>query len=109
MERTGALFAVAQQAAAVEPLVTGFWQQGRDQSRRVQELFWSRMAADGLLRAEADRTWLTDTSSVLSGAEGFLLYSRITGGDLDAYQRWLEMMLTQLVAGQLADERQPPA
>ena len=28
--RTGALFAVAQQAAAVEPLIAGFWQQGRE-------------------------------------------------------------------------------
>ena len=31
MARTGALFAVAQQAAAVEPLIAGFWQQGREQ------------------------------------------------------------------------------
>ena len=29
MQRTGALFAVAQQAAAVEPLIAEFWQQGR--------------------------------------------------------------------------------
>src|SRR5436190_1808328 len=49
MERTGALFAVAQQAAAVEPLIAGFWQQGREQARHVQTTFWNRMAEDGLL------------------------------------------------------------
>src|SRR4249919_2867582 len=49
MQRTGALFAVAQQAAAIEPLIAGFWQQGREQSRRVHAVFWTRMAGDGLL------------------------------------------------------------
>src|SRR6476661_7617424 len=41
MERTGALFAVAQQAAAVEPLIAGFWQQGREQSRHAQAVIWT--------------------------------------------------------------------
>ena len=50
MERTGALFAVAEQAAAVEPLIAGFWQEGREQSRYGQEVFWTRLAEDGLLR-----------------------------------------------------------
>src|SRR5690242_7457307 len=36
MERTGTLFAVAQQAVAVEPLIAGFWQEGREQSRHAQ-------------------------------------------------------------------------
>src|SRR5690348_6451171 len=44
MERTGPLFAVAQQAAAVEPVIEGFWQQGREQSRYAQQVFWTRMA-----------------------------------------------------------------
>ena len=38
MERTGPLFAVAQQAAAVEPLIAEFWQEGREQSRHAQEV-----------------------------------------------------------------------
>src|SRR6201986_1335971 len=46
MERTGALFAVAQQAAAVEPLIAGFWQEGREQSRHAQRVFWTRLADD---------------------------------------------------------------
>src|SRR6516162_1149942 len=76
MERTGALFAVAQQAAAVEPLIAGFWQQGREQSRHANAMFWTRMADDGLLGPGADVTWLTDTTSILAAAETYLLITR---------------------------------
>jgi AcrR family transcriptional regulator len=98
MQRTGALFAVAQQAAAVEPLIAGFWQQGREQTRHAFAVFWTRMAEDGLLGPGADLTWLTDTASILSAAETYLLITRTTGWDLDAYERWLIRMLTQLLA-----------
>lgn len=102
MARTGALFAVAQQAAAVEPVIEGFWQQGREQTRRAQEVFWSRMAQDGLLAAGADLSWLVDTSTVLVAAETYLLVTRLTGWDLDGYQDWLEVTLARLTAGQPA-------
>jgi AcrR family transcriptional regulator len=98
MERTGALFAVAQQAAAVEPLIAGFWQQGREQSRRVHALFWTRMAEDGLLDPAADLAWLIDTTGILAAAETYLLVTRMTGWDLDAYERWLAHTLSQLMA-----------
>src|SRR5215468_9190274 len=89
MARAGALFAVAQQAAAVEPLIGGFWQEGREQSRYAHEVFWTQMAADGLLDPAADLTWLIDTTSILGTAETYLLITRMTGWDLDAYQDWL--------------------
>jgi hypothetical protein len=89
MERTGALFAVAQQAAAVEPLIAGFWQQGREQTRHAHAVFWTRMAEDGLLEPGADLDWLIDTTSILAAAEIYLLITRLTGWDLDAYQGWL--------------------
>ena len=98
MQRTGALFAVAQQAAAVEPLIAGFWQQGREQTRHTFALFWTRMAEDGLLSPGADLTWLTDTTSVLAAAETYLLITRTTGWDLDAYERWLIRTFSQLIA-----------
>ena len=98
MERTGALFAVAQQAAAVEPLVAEFWQQGREQSRHAQEVFWTRMAADGLLDPAADLAWLIDTASLLGAAETYLLVTRMTGWDLDTYQSWLAVTLTRLAS-----------
>ena len=89
MERTGALFAVAQQAAAVEPLIAGFWQQGREQTRHVHAVFWTRMADDGLLGPGTDLAWVIDTSTILGSAETYLLITRLTNWDLDAYQDWL--------------------
>ncbi len=89
MERTGALFAVAQQAAAVEPLIAEAWQQGREQSRYANAVFWTRMADDGLLDPGVDLGWLIDTSSILAAAETYLLITRMLGWNLDAYQEWL--------------------
>ncbi len=96
MQRTGALFAVAQQAAAVEPLIAGFWQQGREQSRQAQAVFWTRMADDGLLDPAIDLGWLIDTASILGAAETYLLITRVNGWDLDHYQDWLTVTLTRL-------------
>jgi AcrR family transcriptional regulator len=98
MQRTGPLFAVAQQAASVEPLIAGFWQQGREQSRRVHALFWTRMAEDGLLDPAVDLAWLIDTTGILAAAETYLLVTRMAGWDLDAYERWLARTLSQLMA-----------
>jgi AcrR family transcriptional regulator len=98
MQRTGALFAVAQQAAAVEPAVAGFWQQGREQSRHANAVFWTRMSADGLLDPAVDLAWLIDTSSILGSAETYLLTTRMTGWDLDAYQDWLAVTSARLSA-----------
>ena len=98
MARTGSLFAVAQQAAAAEPVIEGFWQQGREQSRYAQQVFWTRMAADGLMPPGTDLAWLIDSASVVSAAETYLLITRMLGWDLDAYQAWLEATLTRLAA-----------
>jgi AcrR family transcriptional regulator len=96
MARTGALFAVAQQAAAVEPLIEGYWQQGREQSRYTQRVFWTTMAADGLLDPSVDLDRLIDTVSVIGAAETFLLITRMLGWSLDAYEEWLRDTLTRL-------------
>ena len=99
MERTGALFAVAQQAAAVEPLIAEAWQQGREQSRHANAVFWTRMADDGLLARGVDLDWLIDTSSILAAAETYLLVTRMLGWDLDAYQEWLAATAIRLATG----------
>ena len=96
MERTGALFAVAQQAAAVEPLIARFWQQGREQTRHVHAVFWTQMASDSLLDPGIDLDWLIDTTTLMSAAETYLLITRMLGWDLDAYQDWLATTLTRL-------------
>jgi AcrR family transcriptional regulator len=96
MERTGALFAVAQQAAAVEPRIAEFWQQGREQARHAHAVFWNRMLDDGLLDSAVDLAWLIDTTGILAAAETYLLITRTTGWDLDAYQDWLAVTWTRL-------------
>lgn len=96
MARTGALFAVAQQAAAVEPLIEGYWQQGREQSRYTQRVFWTTMADDGLLGPSVDLDRLVDTVSVVGAAETFLLITRMLGWSLDVYEDWLRDTLTRL-------------
>ena len=98
MERTGALFAVAQQAAAVEPLIAGFWQQGREQSRHAQAVFWTRMAEDGLLDPRVDLAWVIDTASILGSAETYLVITRMLGWDLDEYENWLVTTSVRLSA-----------
>lgn len=106
MERTGPLFAVAQQAAAVEPFIAEQWQQGREQTRYAHEVFWTRMAEDGLLDPRLDLGWLIDTSAILAAAETYLLITRLTGWDLDAYQDWLVTTSTRLT--QVTDENSSP-
>jgi AcrR family transcriptional regulator len=98
MQRAGALFAVAQQAAAIEPLIAGFWQQGRAQSRHTQSVMWTRMADDGLLDQAIDLEWLIDTASLLGAAETYLLITRMTDWDLDGYELWLSRTWTSLTA-----------
>ena len=106
MERTGPLFAVAQQAAAVEPFIAEQWQQGREQTRYTFEVFWTRMAEDGLLDPRLDLGWLIDTSTILGAAETYLLITRLLGWDLDAYQDWLVTTSTRLT--QVTDDNSSP-
>ena len=107
MKRTGALFAVAQQAAALEPQIAGFWQQGREQARRAHALFWTRMADDGLLNPAVDLTWLIETTSLLAAGETYLLITRTVGWDLDAYQDWLTTTWTRLSTAARQHPRAP--
>jgi hypothetical protein len=56
------------------------------------------LARDGLLDPAADLDWLTDTASLLTGAEPYLLVTRLHGWDLDTYQAWLVTTMTRLAA-----------
>jgi AcrR family transcriptional regulator len=96
MARSGALFAVAQQAALAEPLIAAAWQEGREQTRHAQAVFWTRMADDGLLDPGIDVPWLIDTTAVVAAAETYLLVTRLMGWGLDAYQDWLVTTISRL-------------
>ncbi len=54
------------------------------------------MTADGLLDPAIDLDGPIDTTSILVAAETYLLVTRMTGWNLDAYQDWLTATLTRL-------------
>jgi AcrR family transcriptional regulator len=89
MRRTGGLFAVAQEAALLEPEIQAKWQAGREGTRRSHRILWHRLADDGLLDASVDIRWLVDTTTLLGGAETFLLARRLYRWTIPAYERWL--------------------
>lgn len=90
MGRTGALLRVAHQAEAVEPTIAARAQAARLDTQRVLEAFWRRMAADGLLAPGIDVDWLAVTGAALGQAETFLVLTKVTDWDVDAYGDWLE-------------------
>jgi AcrR family transcriptional regulator len=98
MERSGALFAVALQAAAIEPAIQEAFQEGRRGARRAQEVFWTAMADDGLLAAGADVAWLIDTTGLLGSAETYLQAGHLYGWTYDQYEEWLVTTWTRLAA-----------
>jgi AcrR family transcriptional regulator len=98
MERSGALFAVALQAAAIEPAIQEAFQEGRRGARRAQEVFWTAMADDGLLPAGADVAWLIDTTGLLGSAETYLQAGHLYGWTYDQYEEWLVTTWTRLAA-----------
>lgn len=97
MQRTGALFEVAQQAAAVAPEIAEHYAIGRKQSLTGQRMFWTRMADDELLGPDVDLEWVIDTSAVLGAAETYTFITRLHGWDLDTYEAWLHRTTRALV------------
>jgi hypothetical protein len=43
-----------------------------------------------------DLDWLIETSTIVGSAETYLLITRLTGWDLDAYQDWLATTYARL-------------
>ena len=98
MERSGALFAVALQAAAIEPAIQEAFQEGRRGARRAQEVFWTAMADDGLLPAGADVAWLIGTTGLLGSAETYLQAGYLYSWSFDQYEEWLVTTWSRLAA-----------
>jgi len=89
MRRTGDLFAVAQEAAMIDPVLQENWQAGREGTRHNHDLFWRALAADGLLADDIDLGWLIDTATIVGGAETYLLARNLKRWSIPAYERWL--------------------
>jgi AcrR family transcriptional regulator len=98
MSRAGDLLDVAQQAAATEPAIAAAAQAGREETRRVLREFWRRIDEDGLLPADCDVDWLTETATLLAHGDTFLLIRRTSEWDLSRYRDWLERTWTRLAA-----------
>jgi AcrR family transcriptional regulator len=95
--RAGALFAVAQQVAAIEPTIANYLQRGRTETHNFQRIVWTRMRDDGLLGPSCDLEWIVDTASVICAGETHQLIVRMLGWDLEVYQEWLHQTLARLV------------
>ncbi|MGY6500999.1 MAG: TetR/AcrR family transcriptional regulator [Acidimicrobiales bacterium] len=98
MERTGRLFAVSVEAAAVEPDLAELVATGRRQTLEAHHMFWARAADDGLLPEGVDPAWLADTTAVLASAEPYVFVSQLHGWDLDTYESWLRQTLLALAS-----------
>lgn len=98
MERTGALFEVAQQAAAVSPEVAAKAALGREQTLAAQRMFWTRMASDGLVDPSVNLDWVIDTCGVLGAADTYTFITRLHGWDLDTYEAWLRRTMHALAS-----------
>jgi AcrR family transcriptional regulator len=89
MERAGALLDVAFQAAPSEPSIAAAAAAGRADTARTLREFWHRLRDDGLLPNWIDLDWLTDTATIITHAETYLLIGRTMDWDRDTYRDWL--------------------
>jgi AcrR family transcriptional regulator len=92
------VLAVANEAAAEEPLIAAARQAGRDATRASARKFWKQAAADGLLPAGCDLNWLVETTALLIHAETYLLMRATAGWSPRRYETWLATSLHRLVA-----------
>ncbi|MFC5747669.1 TetR/AcrR family transcriptional regulator [Actinomadura rugatobispora] len=99
MVRASGLLAVALEAAPTEPVLAEAAQAAREATRDNLRHFWTRAAGDGLLPADRDIAWLTETSAILVHVETYLLGTRMHGWSPEQYERWLITGLTRLAAG----------
>ena len=99
MERTGPLLDVAFQAARSEPSIAAAAAAGRADTRQTLREFWRRIDDDGLLPPSVDLEWLTETATLVTHAETYLLIGRTTGWDSDTYRKWLTTTWGRLAAG----------
>jgi AcrR family transcriptional regulator len=98
MTRAGDVFAVAQQAEPVEPVIADAARAGRAATRDSLRRFFTQMRDDDLLPADADLDWLCDTAGVLGHANTYLLIRETLGWTTDQYRTWLGTTWERLIA-----------
>jgi len=104
MARAGDVFAVAQQAEPVEPVIADAARAGRAATRDSLRGFFTALRDDGLLSAGADLDWLCDTAGVLAHANTYLLIRETLGWTTGQYQTWLRTTWERLIAAAAAPD-----
>jgi len=98
-ERTGALFAVAREAAAVDPQVKTLWSRGKRRHLADMTTIAESFAEHGLIPAHLDNAWATEFLYILLGPENWDLIRRELGHTKAHYQDWLRTTLTTSFSG----------
>ncbi len=108
MARAGDIFAVAQQAEPVEPVIAEAARAGRAATRDSLRAFFTKLHTDRLLPATVDVDWLCDTAGVLAHAHTYLLIRETLDWEPDQYRFWLLTTWNRLVAAASAITDLPP-
>ena len=93
-ERTGALFAVAREAATVDPAVKTLWRRGKRRHLADMTILAESFVEHGLLPTHLGTPWATEVLYVLLGPENWDLIRRELGHTEAHYADWLRTTLT---------------
>jgi AcrR family transcriptional regulator len=98
MARAGDVFAVAQQAEPVEPVIAEAARAGRAATRDSLRAFFTKLHTDQLIPATADLDWLCDTAGVLAHNQTYLLIRETLRWEPGQYRVWLCTSWSRLIA-----------
>lgn len=94
-ERTGPVFAVAREAASVDPAVASLWSRGKRRHLSDMTTIAASFAEHGLIPTRLSVEWATELLYVLLGPENWHLIRRELGHDQLHYREWLHATLVQ--------------
>lgn len=94
-ERTGPVFAVAREAASVDPAVAALWSRGKRRHLSDMTTMANSFAEHGLIPAPLSIGWATELLYVLLGPENWYLIRHELGHDERHYREWLRTTLNQ--------------
>ncbi|HET7823022.1 MAG TPA: helix-turn-helix domain-containing protein [Ornithinibacter sp.] len=97
-ERTGPVFAVAREAASVDPAVAALWSRGKRRHLSDMTTMANSFAEHGLIPAPLSIGWATELLYVLLGPENWYLIRHELGHDERHYRDWIRMTLDQALS-----------
>ena len=93
MERAGAVFRTAAQAAMAEPEAAALWELGRRKRQQDAASFVAALEDASMLRVDRTPMQAAATVWLLTSPETYLQLTDGLGWSLDDYERWLEQSL----------------